>query len=55
MAYIYISCHLQNMELQITDPLSGWLMVDIRKLNMLIIRRPLTCFLFGLKLVNQHV
>ena len=38
MAYIYISCHLQNMELQITDPLSGWLMVDIRKLSTLIIR-----------------
>ena len=40
MAYIYISCHLQNMELQITDPLSGWLMVDIRKLSTSIIHRP---------------
>ena len=43
------------MELQIIDPLSGWLMVDIRKLSTLIIRRPLTWILFGLKLVNQHV
>jgi len=51
--YIYISCHLQNMELQITDPLSGWLMVDIRKLSTSIIHRPLTWFLFGLNLVNQ--
>jgi len=41
------------MELQITDPLSGWLMVDIRKLSTSIIHCPLTWFLFGLNLVNQ--
>ena len=43
------------MELHIIDPLSGLLMVDIRNLNTLIIRRPLTWILFGLKLVNQHM